>query len=133
MRFALFLVIVSPIFASLPRTIDCVSQAEAQHLANAYVAALGAKVAVKGNESLSMAPFIGPCAIFLYVEKYAELERGAIVIRRDADMAVCHDVIAKVGDEWQMKGRANSVPDKMPLTAKNYVGTVVMILRYPKP
>ncbi len=130
---ALLMFVVAPVFASLPRAIDCGSQTEAQNLTLAYVAALGAEVCAKRGESLSMAPLVRASAIFLYVRDWPRIERGCVAIRRDADENVCHDVIARVGDEWEMKGRANPSPDRARLTAANYVGTVVMVLNYPSP
>jgi hypothetical protein len=123
--------LVSPVFASLPRAIDCKSQAEAQNLSYAYVTALGAQVMTKQGATTSMSPLVGAHAIFLYVRDFKAIERGSVVIRRDPDMNVCHEVIAKVGDEWEMKGKTNRAPDRNRLTEANYLGTVVMILNYP--
>ncbi len=125
--------LVGPTFASLPRAIECRSEADAQNHAYAYVTALELKRCDKSGDSLSMAPLIWAHAIFLYVRDYKAIERGSVALRRDSDRNVCHDVIAKIGDEWEMKGRANAAPDSIRLTAANYLGTVVMILNYPKP
>ncbi len=128
---ALFFMFASAVFGSMPRVIECASQTDAQYRAAAYVVALGLEQMTKDDTTLSMAPQVGAHAIFLCYRDYAGIRHGDLVIRRDQARNVAHEAIARIGDEWVMKGAANAYADCWRLTAGNYGGTVATVLNFP--
>ncbi len=115
--------------AADPRTIHCASQTEANNIAQSYAVVLGGEVHFTSGTP-SMIPVIPArkIAVIVHRKPFAELRRDEIALRTDG---LCHRAIRQQGERWIAKGDNCAVRDSVPLTAKNFVGVVVLILDFP--